>query len=189
MKSKSVQSTSTPDGSMLKLGNDLWCDVELIATKVSSQMCRKWKTISEDSVETDCTRLTFPRQSRGNQKIFKLFCLWKSSSTVLLANLPSFHREKFVLKRSQISVFRGKWLLKKNRAKNVWRENNFGLCLINNICTNICWSTFCSQELWGILSDLKNRLEQSENENLAHKKSLHYSCTVDFNLWVWWLSG
>ena len=93
MKSKSVQSTSTTDGSMLKLGNDLWCDVELIATKVSSQMCRKWKTISEDSVETDCTRLTFPRQSRGNQKIFKLFCLWKSSSTVLLANLPSFHRE------------------------------------------------------------------------------------------------
>ena len=43
---------ATSDGYVQKLGNDLWLDPELMATKVCSQISSKWKTVFESHIET-----------------------------------------------------------------------------------------------------------------------------------------
>ena len=52
-------STATSDGGAQKLGNDVWHDSDSIATKVCSQVGRKWNAMFETHVVTSVDRTSF----------------------------------------------------------------------------------------------------------------------------------
>ena len=77
-------STATSDGGAQKLGNDVRRNSESIATKVCSQICRKWNAMFESHVVTSVDRTSFDFRFED----FLAICLCKQSSTVLLTNHP-----------------------------------------------------------------------------------------------------
>ena len=81
-------STATSDGGAQKLGSDVWHDSESIATKVSSQIGRKWNAMFESHIVTIVDRTSFNFRF---EDFFWAICLCKQSSTVFYSVLLTNH--------------------------------------------------------------------------------------------------
>ena len=163
-------STATLDGSAQKLGNDVRRDSESIATKVCSQIGRKWNVMFEtwkqcsDQRWQDELRFSiwrfFEQSAFAN---FHLLCYWPTIHNSITKICP-----KFQVFSSHF--FEVDELLDEQWAKIVQSEKISNPIYVE--CDEMYRSKVCVHEFSFFVSGLDNQLEPLENNNPVRKKNL-----------------